>query len=64
MRAGDGTGLMAASALELLCRCYAYPLHAYIRRSGRDVHDKVYLSACAKARFLSRFCAHEKNHNK
>jgi RNA polymerase sigma factor (sigma-70 family) len=29
----------AANALEKLCRTYWYPLYAFVRRQGRNVHD-------------------------
>lgn len=39
LKAGDTPGDESASALEALCRCYWYPLYAYIRRLGHSPHD-------------------------
>ncbi len=38
LQAGDTSSPEAAAALERLCRTYWYPLYAFIRRAGHDVH--------------------------
>jgi hypothetical protein len=35
----------SAAALERLCRTYWYPLYAFVRRQGHDVHDALEESA-------------------
>jgi DNA-directed RNA polymerase specialized sigma24 family protein len=37
--AGDASSPHAREALERLCRCYWYPLYAYVRRQGRSAPD-------------------------
>src|SRR5262245_43210898 len=44
----------AAAALEKLCRTYWYPLYAYVRRKGHDVHDAQDLTQEFFARLLAR----------
>jgi RNA polymerase sigma factor (sigma-70 family) len=39
LSAGDPTSPHAATALELLCRAYWYPLYAYVRRRGHSPPD-------------------------
>ena len=39
LRAGGKGSLESASALEILCRGYWYPLYAYVRRQGHDSHE-------------------------
>ena len=51
-RAGGDT--RAATALETLCRTYWYPLYAYVRRHGHNVHDAQDLTQAFFARFLER----------
>jgi len=38
-QAGDDSGGDTQRALELLCRCYWYPIYAYVRRLGHSPHD-------------------------
>src|ERR1043165_7625571 len=39
LAAGATASPQAADALEKLCRVYWYPLYAYVRRQGHDVHE-------------------------
>lgn len=44
----------AAEALEYLCRSYWYPLYAYVRRCGHNVHEAQDLTQEFFARILER----------
>jgi RNA polymerase sigma factor (sigma-70 family) len=44
----------AATALDKLCRTYWYPLYAFIRRRGHDVHDAEDLTQDFFARLLEK----------
>ena len=39
LAARDGAEMEAMAALETLCRAYWYPLYAFVRRKGYEVHD-------------------------
>jgi RNA polymerase sigma-70 factor (ECF subfamily) len=39
LAAGGSDARLAARALERLCAAYWYPLYAYVRRRGHDVHE-------------------------
>ena len=39
LAAGHQESQVATEALEKLCRAYWYPLYAYIRRRGHDIHE-------------------------
>src|SRR5262245_66680120 len=39
LRAGDRGNAEANTALAWLCERYWFPLYAYVRRKGRDVHE-------------------------
>jgi RNA polymerase sigma-70 factor (ECF subfamily) len=39
LRAGDRANAEANTALAWLCERYWFPLYAYVRRKGRDVHE-------------------------
>src|SRR4029079_5614918 len=41
-------------ALEKLCRAYWFPLYAYVRRKGHDVHDAQDLTQEFFARLLAK----------
>lgn len=45
--------VLAAQALEELCRTYWYPLYAYVRRQGRSADDAQDLTQAFFARLLS-----------
>lgn len=47
-----GDSPAASAALEELCRTYWYPLYAYVRRKGHDVHDAQDLTQEFFARLL------------
>jgi RNA polymerase sigma-70 factor (ECF subfamily) len=44
----------AAAALEKLCRIYWYPLYAYVRRQGHEVHEAKDLTQAFFARLLEK----------
>jgi RNA polymerase sigma factor (sigma-70 family) len=52
--AGEVQNPEADAALESLCRCYWYPLYAYIRRKGYSQHDAQDLTQDFFARLLER----------
>jgi len=54
LAAGAGNTPQAAEALEGLCRTYWYPLYAYIRRQGHDVHEAQDLTQAFFARLLEK----------
>jgi RNA polymerase sigma-70 factor (ECF subfamily) len=39
LAAGKSAGVQQRQAIEMLCQSYWYPLYAYIRRRGYDVHQ-------------------------
>ncbi len=39
LAAGHSSAPGATEALAKLCGAYWYPLYAYLRRSGHDIHD-------------------------
>ena len=51
---GGGESDAAREALEQLCRCYWYPLYAYVRRRGYDAHSAQDLTQGFFARLLER----------
>jgi len=52
LAAGQTTSPQAGRALEELCRTYWYPLYAYVRRRGYDVHEAEDLTQEFFARLL------------
>ncbi len=54
LQAGAENEPQASGALERLCQTYWYPLYAYIRRRGYDVHDAQDLTQEFFARFLEK----------
>jgi len=52
--AGAKASPQAAKALEKLCRVYWYPLYAYVRRQGHDVHEAQDLTQAFFARLLEK----------
>jgi len=54
MAAGKCDSAQAAAALETLCRWYWYPLYAFVRRQGHEVHDAEDLTQEFLARFLAK----------
>lgn len=51
---GDGSGAKAAEALEVLCRKYWSPVHAYARARGFCPHDAQDLTQAFFAHFLEK----------
>jgi len=45
---------VARDALEKLCRCYWYPLYAFVRRQGNGPHDAQDLTQAFFARLLEK----------
>jgi RNA polymerase sigma-70 factor (ECF subfamily) len=54
LAAQDKSSPDSAAALETLCRCYWYPLYAYVRGSGRSPHDAQDLTQEFFARLLAQ----------
>ncbi len=54
LAAGDPSTANAQTALEALCRTYWYPLYAYVRRKGYNLHDAQDLIQEFFARLLGR----------
>jgi DNA-directed RNA polymerase specialized sigma24 family protein len=54
MAAGEAKSAQSQEALEKLCHAYWYPLYAYVRRKGYDVHDAQDLTQEFFARLLAR----------
>ncbi|HVM61987.1 MAG TPA: sigma-70 family RNA polymerase sigma factor [Verrucomicrobiae bacterium] len=54
LTAGQGASPQAGRALEQLCRAYWYPLYAYVRRRGYDVHEAEDLTQEFFARLLAK----------
>lgn len=54
LQAGAENEPVAADALARLCQTYWYPLYAYIRRRGYEVHDAQDLTQEFFARFLEK----------
>jgi DNA-directed RNA polymerase specialized sigma24 family protein len=54
MGAGKCGTAQAVGALEQLCRTYWYPLYAFVRRQGHDLHDAEDLTREFFARFLAK----------
>ncbi len=54
LAAGTSASPQAAEALEKLCRVYWYPLYAYVRRQGHDVHEAQDLTQAFFARLLEK----------
>lgn len=54
MAAGNGDSVEAAEALDTLCRRYWYPLYAFVRRQGHEVHDAEDLTQEFFTRFLAK----------
>jgi RNA polymerase sigma-70 factor (ECF subfamily) len=54
LTAGQAATPQAGRALEELCRAYWYPLYAYVRRRGYDVHEAEDLTQEFFARLLAK----------
>jgi len=54
LQAGGQNSPQSAEALAQLCRAYWYPLYAYVRRQGHDVHDAQDLTQEFFARLLGQ----------
>lgn len=54
LAAREREGSRAGEALAELCRCYWYPLYAYVRRQGHGPHDAQDLTQEFFARLLAR----------
>lgn len=54
LAAGARPSLQADEALAELCRCYWYPLYAYVRRRGHSKEDAEDLTQSFFASFLSK----------
>jgi len=54
LTAGQAASPQAGRALEELCRAYWYPLYAYVRRRGYDVHEAEDLTQEFFARLLAK----------
>jgi RNA polymerase sigma-70 factor (ECF subfamily) len=54
LAAGEAKSAQSHEALEKLCRAYWYPLYAYVRRKGYDVHDAQDLTQEFFARLLAK----------
>ena len=54
MAAGEAKSPQSHEALEKLCRAYWFPLYAYVRRKGHDVHDAQDLTQEFFARLLAK----------
>ena len=54
LAAGQAASPQAGRALEELCRAYWYPLYAYVRRRGYDVHEAEDLTQEFFARLLAK----------
>jgi len=54
LTAGQTASPQAGRALEELCRAYWYPLYAYVRRRGYDVHEAEDLTQEFFARLLAK----------
>src|SRR5262245_12278875 len=54
LEAGESHSPKASDALARLCQTYWYPLYAYVRRKGHDVHDAQDLTQEFFARLLAR----------
>src|SRR5215467_10679019 len=54
LNAGSADSLVAAAALEQLCRRYGYPLYACVRRSGYSHDDAADLTQSFVARVVEK----------
>jgi RNA polymerase sigma factor (sigma-70 family) len=54
LRAGDRENAGASAALEWLCERYWFPLYAYVRRRGRDIHESQDLTQEFFTRLLEK----------
>src|SRR5262245_16683935 len=54
LEAGESHSPKASDALARLCQTYWYPLYAYVRRKGHDVHDAQDLAQEFFTRLLAR----------
>ena len=54
LAAGHPDSPQATLAIETLCRTYWYPLYAFVRRQGHEVHDAEDLTQEFFARFLAK----------
>src|SRR5439155_19030859 len=52
--AAHNSSTSAGRALEELCRCYWYPLYAYVRRQGNSPEDSQDLTQEFFSRFLEK----------
>src|SRR6266566_1009870 len=52
LAAGEAESSEADAALEALCRIYWYPLYAFVRRRGYEMHDAQDLTQAFFARLL------------
>jgi RNA polymerase sigma-70 factor (ECF subfamily) len=54
LSAGRDTSVVAANALESLCRAYWYPLYVFVRRKGYEAHEAQDLTQSFFARLLEK----------
>jgi len=64
LAAGGHSGAASEEALARLCRTYWFPLYAFVRRQGHEVHDAQDLTQEFFARFLAKNYLSQVNRDK
>jgi len=59
LAAGDSASPQHEQALNKLCRSYWYPLYAYLRRSGYDIHQAEDYTQAFFAQMLEKHYLHK-----